>query len=83
MLTLKKHPDNIELCTLKKGKKKISVYWHPVKNKDLRLAVTDVHGFDNEMFRDRFQLSEAQSQDILNHMHAGTTRQRISTKTVF
>ena len=73
MLTLKKHPDNIELCTLKKGKKKIPVYWHPVKNKDLRLAVTNVHGFDNEMFRDRFQLSEAQSQDILDHMHAGTT----------
>lgn len=66
MLTLKKHPDNVQLCKLKQGKKLIPIYWHPVRNEDLRLAVT-------ELFRDRFQLSETQSEEILDHLHSGTT----------
>ena len=73
MLTLKKHPDNVQLCKLKQGKKLIPIYWHPVRNEDLRLAVTDLGGFNNELFRDRFQLSETQSEQILDHLHSGTT----------
>ena len=72
MLTLKKHPDNVELCLMKIGKKKISVYWHPVRNPELRNAVSDVKGFDSEAFRDRFGLSPGQSEKILDHLNSST-----------
>ena len=73
MLTLKKHPDNVEVCLLKTGKKITSVYWHPVRNPELRNAVSDVSGFDSEAFRDRFGLSPGQSSQILDHLNSGTT----------
>ena len=73
MLTLKSHPDNVELCLLKTGKKKQKVFWHPVRNSDLRNAVSDVKGFDSEAFRDRFGLSPGQSEQILDHLNSGTT----------
>ena len=73
MLTLKKQPDNVELCKLKHGKKLIPIYWHPVRTEELRLAVTNLGGFNNELFRDRFQLSEKQSEEILDNLNAGTT----------
>ena len=72
MLTLRKHPDNVELCVLKTGKKQRSLYWHPVRNPELRLAVNDVKGFDSEEFRDRFRLSPGQSDEILDHLNSGT-----------
>ena len=83
MLTLKKHADNVELCKLKQGKKTIPVYWHPVKNESLRMAVSDVKGFNNEMFRDRFQLSPKQSDELLDHLNAGTTPEGPLQKTFF
>ena len=73
MLTLKKHPDNVELCLLKTGKKKVPIYWHPVRNPELRNAVSDVKGFDSEAFRDRFGLSPGQSNEILDHLNSSTT----------
>ena len=73
MLTLKKHPENVELCFLKTGKKKTPVYWHPVRNPELRNAVSDVKGFDSEAFRDRFGLSPGQSEKILDHLNSSTT----------
>ena len=73
MLTFQKHPENVELCKMRHGKKVVPLYWHPVRNESLRMAVSDVHGFNNEMFRDRFQLSEKQSQEILDNLNAGTT----------
>ncbi len=73
MITLQKHPDNVELCKLKQGNKTIPVYWHPVRNPALRMAVTDVGGFDTEEFRDRFRLSKNQSADILKHLRNQTT----------
>ena len=73
MLTLQSHPDNVELCLLKTGKKKTPVYWHPVRNVDLRNAVSDVKGFDSEAFRDRFGLSPGQSEQILDHLNSSTT----------
>ena len=44
MLTLKKHPDNVELCLLKTGKKKVPIFWHPVRNPELRNAVSEAVG---------------------------------------
>lgn len=83
MLTLKKHPENVELCKLKSGKKLIPLYWHPVKNESLRLAVTDLKGFNNELFRDRFQVSDKQSEELLDHLNAGTTPEGPLQKTFF
>ena len=71
MLTLKKHPENVELCLLKTGKKLRQVFWHPTRKPELRLAVSDVKGFDSEEFRDRFKLSPGQSDEILDHLNSG------------
>jgi hypothetical protein len=75
MLTLKKHPDNVEICKLKvgKGKKTVPVFWHPVRNKDLRLSVTDVNTFNSELFRDRFRLSKGQADEIIAGIKNDTT----------
>jgi hypothetical protein len=48
-----------------KGKKKTPVYWHPVKNLELRNSVDDLnHFFSNEDFRDRFMLNKEEADDI-------------------
>ena len=73
MITLQKHKDNVQLCFLKEGKKKIPVYWHPVRNKQLRLAVTDITNFFNEEFRDRFKLSKTQADLFAKHLKEGTS----------
>ena len=73
MLTLKRHKDNVELCKVRQGKKLIPLYWHPVRNESLRLAVTNLSGFNTELFRDRFKVSEKQSNELLDHLNAGTT----------
>ena len=83
MLTLRKHPDNVELCVLKTGKKQRSLYWHPVRNPELRLAVNDVKGFDSEEFRDRFRLSPGQSDEILDHLNSGTVPEGALQKNFF
>ena len=72
MITLHPHPENVELCRLKDGKKSIPVFWHPVRNKDLRLAVTDLGSFATEEMRDKFRLSSNQMDMVLDHMKNGT-----------
>ena len=68
MLTLTKHKDNREILTMRppKGKKKPTpVYWHPVRNIELRNSIDDLeHFFGNEDFRDRFQLNAEESSRI-------------------
>ena len=54
MITLHKHPDNIQLCKLSDKKKTIPVYWHPIRNPQLRMAVQDIKSFATEEMRDRF-----------------------------
>ena len=66
MLTLKPHDENTEVATLVVGKKKTSVWWHPIENDDLRNAVTDVGAFNTSRFRDRFELSSAQATEIFD-----------------
>ena len=72
MITLHEHPDNIQLCKLRAGKKTLPVYWHPVRNPQLRLAVQDLNSFATEEMRDRFHLSQKQMSDILTHIKKGT-----------
>ena len=54
------------------GKKLVDVFYHPVKNEELRNAVEDISSFFDKDFKDHFELSEAQSTDIQTHLKAGT-----------
>ena len=60
MITLHKHPENIQICKLKSKKKTTPVYWHPVRNPQLRMAVQDINSFATEEMRDRFRISKNQ-----------------------
>lgn len=83
MLTLRPHKDNIQLCQMRDGRKRIPVYWHPVRKKELRMAVTDINGFVTEEFRDRFRISKGQADEILNHIKAGTSPEGGLQRTFF
>ena len=68
MLTLTKHPDNQEILVMVpdgKGKKRTPVYWHPVNNHELKNTMDGLsYFFDDESFRDRFQLNDEEADDI-------------------
>ena len=83
MLTLRPHKDNIQLCQMRDGRKRIPVYWHPVRKKELRMAVTDINGFATEEFRDRFRISKGQADEILSHIKAGTAPEGGLQRTFF
>ena len=72
MITLDEHPDNILLCKLSHGKKSQPVWWHPVRNPEMRLAVENLQSFATEEMRDRFHLSQNQMAEILEHIQKGT-----------
>jgi hypothetical protein len=73
MLTLKKHKENVEICKMRMGRKRIPVYWNPIRDPALRLAVTDINSFNSEEFRDEFRLSANQASEILGHLKKNTT----------
>ena len=64
MLTLKDDPENILICELQQKKKRTPIFWHPKMRKDLRSAVENLDTFNDEKFRDRFELSKDQANDI-------------------
>jgi len=66
MLTLTKHPDNKEICVLIQGGKRTPVYWHPTINESLMNTVEDLSTFNTGYFRDRFELSKQQSEEIFD-----------------
>lgn len=81
MLTLHDHPDNVLLCQMKSGKLTSPVYWHPRKNKDLRMAVDNLQSFNTEKNRDKFKLSHNQMKQILNQLKKQTTPEdKLQTK---
>lgn len=80
MLTLQKHPDNVEICKLVSGKKKIPVMWHPTEQESLRNAVTDLSSFDTERFRDRFELTGEQSGEIFGGLKTNTVHEKNQQK---
>ena len=81
MLTLHDHPENVFLCEMRSGKKKHPIYWHPRKDKQLRMAVDSLQSFNTEKNRDKFKLSSNQMGDILKHIKSGTTPEdRLQTK---
>ena len=80
MITLKGHPDNVHLCDMRMGKKKVPVWWHPVKNPELKNTVEDLGSFFTPQLRDQFELSKGQADDILEHLRAGTVSEKNQSK---
>lgn len=80
MITLTKHPDNILIAKLVKGKKSTPVWWHPTEQEHLRNAVTDLTSFDTERFRDRFELTGEQSRDIFGGIKQNTVVEHHQSK---
>ena len=68
MITLSEHPDNVLLCDMRLGKKTQPVYWHPRKDKNLRMAVDNLGSFNTEKLRDKFKLSYNQMKEILDNL---------------
>ena len=64
MLTLQKTKQTIKIANMVKNKKKTSIYWHPTVKDDLMNNVSDLRSFNNPYFRDRFELSKEQADDI-------------------
>ena len=80
MLTLKRHEENVFVCEMEVNKKRIPVFWHPKKNKELQNQIEDIAIFFNTDLRDRFELSKQQSDDILAHLKAGTVSEKNQSK---
>ena len=66
MLTLQEDVENTKICELMENKKRTPIYWHPRMRKDLRSAVDNLDSFNTEKFRDRFELSKDQANDIFS-----------------
>jgi hypothetical protein len=62
------------------GKKKVPVWWHPVKNSELKNSVEDLGSFFTPQLRDQFELSKAQADDILEHLKNGTVFEKNQAK---
>ena len=67
MLTLTKHPENVEIIQMRpeKGKDSNPVYWHPIIRTELRNSMESLdYFFKNGDFRDRYELSEEEASEI-------------------
>ena len=80
MLTLKSNPDNVYICDMKIDKKKVPVFWHPKKNSELQNQIEDLAVYFTPELRDRFELTKEQSDDISNHIKAGTVSEKNQSK---
>ena len=80
MLTLKPHADNVKLCDLRTGKKSVPVFWYPKRDCEMQNCVDNVSDFFTAEFRDRFELSKEQADNIQKHLKAGTVSQKYQTK---
>ena len=73
MLSLTKHPDNVLIANMRpeKGRDVTPVYWHPTIKPELRNSVESLdYFFKNEDFRDRYELSEEEANEI-SYFHLG------------
>ena len=80
MLTLHKADENVYVCDLVEGKKRTPVYWHPKINAEMRNSVTDLNFFNDDYFRDRFELSRDQAVDIFDKLGRGETLESNQSK---
>ena len=80
MLTLRSHPENVFVCDMRVGKKKVPVWWHPKKNVELQNRVEDLSVFFTPELRDRFELSREQADDIMSHLKSDTVSEKNQSK---
>ena len=76
MLTFDSGPEHVEVSKIKqaKNKKLTPVYWSPIIRDDMRNSIDDLgYYFNNDNFRDRFELSQQQ---------AGSIQEAIETNSV-
>ena len=76
MLTLTQKDNTIQIAKLVEGRSVTPIYWHPTQTDALMNSVHDLGTFNNSYFRDRFELSGAQAQDIFE----GLAEERVVEK---
>jgi len=80
MLTLSEDPENSVLCHLIDGKTETPVYWHPRIKKDLRVCVENLDSFNTPEFRDRFELSRLQAEDVFQGLKTDCVSEKNHSK---
>ena len=82
MLTLKPHPENIEICKLVsgKGKRYTPIYYHPRIETNMMNAVEDLNSFNHEDFRDDFELSQEQANNIFDSLKKEVVHENMQSK---
>jgi len=76
MLSLHKTKESIKICDIVKGRRKVGeAYWHPVANHKYKNAYDNIQDFNDEHFRDMFELSPEQAQNILSGIESNTVQE--------
>ena len=80
MLTLQKNKQNIKIANMVQNKKKIPIFWHPTIKDDLMNNVADLRSFNDTYFRDRFELSKEQADDIFTGLRESMVVEKHQSK---
>ena len=80
MLTLHKNSETQQVAELVTGRKRVPVYWHPTIEETLMNSVEDLNAFNDGYFRDRFELSKEQADDIFHSLTANEVLERNQSK---
>ena len=72
MLTFKSE-GGTQIALLVDGKSETPIYWFPFRDQERKIQVANIHEYNTEEFRDRFNLSKAQAEEIMKHVVAKTT----------
>ena len=65
---------------MRRGKKLTEIFWNPKKIPELRNSVEDLGSFFTPQFRDMFELSKEQADDILQCLRDDTTCEKHQSK---
>ena len=57
------------VCQLVNGRNETDIYWHPRRKRELRSTVENLNVFNTPEFRDRFELSRTQADDIFKSLN--------------
>ena len=64
MLTLTQNDKTIQIAKLVEGKSTTPIFWHPTQTDELMNSVHNLGTFNDSYFRDRFELSDSQANEI-------------------
>ena len=80
MITLHKTDSTIQIATLVEGRSSTPIFWHPVEKEELMNSVDDLGTFNDVYFRDRFELSDQQADDIFTGLASETVVEKNQSK---